>query len=459
MNIKDNKRIVGRLAAALFLAVFALFSVFPAPARAAVTNQSIAVPMYEYPTIGTFWDDITGAGGGTVPFVIVNPASGPGVAADPIYTSEIAENTTDGIRSIGYVYSSYQTRNWQEVYDDIDDWYQLYPGISGIFIDLVEDNTAAELCYIAGLYNHVKNVHPNDLVILNPGTNINPTYEPYGDIFMNAENTLSVYQSSWSIMYPGWEDNPANQNRFWHAIHTADPVDYTTALNLTRANNAGWVYITDDVMPNPYKVTPTYWSTEVSDVDALPDTVIPNRGKTQLPSGCMDLTAATANTTTVAAEQVTTTSAIEVTNTSATYNVEPATSVDFTLPSGVTFAGTGTGWTCNSTTGECDYGSTINASQTAEVLSASFTASCDYSSGDVNGVLSNFAGNTFSFAVTPTRPADCAVAGAATGELANTGNPTGMITIGAIAFTAVAARIYFSRTRVRYVYATLRRRR
>ena len=170
-----QKRPLRQLLSAVMLSVMAVFFV-ASPVKAATATQSLAAPMYEYPTIGTYWDDLTDVGGSSMPFVIVNPASGPGVTVDPIYTSEIAENTADGIRSIGYVDTSYQTVNWQDVYDDIDDWYQMYPGIKGIFIDLIQDGTPEDVCYVAGLYNHVKNNHPNDLVVSNPGTPVSYTH-------------------------------------------------------------------------------------------------------------------------------------------------------------------------------------------------------------------------------------------------------------------------------------------
>lgn len=446
-----QKRPLRQLLAAVMLAVFAVFMA-SSPVHAATSTQSLAVPMYEYPTIGTYWDDITNVGGTNLPFVIVNPATGPGASVDPIYTSEIAENTTDGIRSIGYVNASYQTRNWQDVYDDIDDWYQMYPGISGIFIDLIQDGAPDGVCYVAGLYNHVKNNHPNDLVISNPGTHISMDYEPYSDIFMNAENTYAVYQSAWTIQYPGWEDNPAYSNRFWHAIHTVDPSDYSAALALTRANNAGWVYLTDDTMPNPYHATPTYWNTEVTDVSTLPATTIPNRGKTELPAGCRDLTATTSETTNTSARQATTTSDIQVANTSASYPAEPTTKVAFTLPQGVTLSGSGSNWTCDASS--CSYGATIPASGNAAVLGAAFTADCDYDgTGSVGAVLSNFAGNEHSFSVTPAKPADCS------STLANTGVAAGVSTVGAITIATVAGRVYFSRTRIHYKHAGLKGRR
>jgi hypothetical protein len=412
-NVKKQKltAVVRRLFAGIFL-IGALCALQVQTVSAAVTNQSMAVPMYEYPTIGTFWDDITGVGSSTLPWVIVNPASGPGVSVDPNYTAEIAENTADGIRSIGYVHTTYQTRNWQDVYDDINDWYTMYPGISGIFIDLVDDGTQAQLCYAAMHYNLIKNAHPNDLVIINPGWNISMDYEPYGDIFMNAENTFALYQGSWSVQYPGWEDNPAYQNRFWHGVHTTNSGDLTTALNLTRANNAGWVYITDDVMPNPYKVTPTYLASEVTQINSLPASTIPNRGKTQLPTGCLDLAATTsAPTTTTSAKQVTTKTDITVNNTSATYVAYPSTRIKFTLPAGVKLAsGSGNSWNCDPSDASCAYTAPVPASGggSANVLGASFTADCDYSSGNITGTLSNFSGNSSTFTITPTKPGDCA---------------------------------------------------
>lgn len=441
MGTYKNKQWYRRLLAAILIAVF-LACTGAQSASAAVTHQSLAVPMYEYPTIGSFWDDITGAGGSALPFVIVNPATGPGVSVDPTYTSEIAENTADGIRSIGYVTANYNTRNWQEVIDDIDDWYQMYPGISGIFIDLIPDGDADDVCYVAGLHNHVKNAYPSDLVVVNPGTHISMDFEPYSDIFMNAENTYAVYESAWSIQYPGWEDNPAYSNRFWHAIHTIDPSDYADALALTRANNAGWVYLTDDVMPNPYRVTPTYWNTEINDVTSLPASPIPNRGKTQLPAGCRDLTAAKSDTSTVAARQATTTSAITVANTSADYPAEPSTRIAFTLPTGVTLSGSGTNWACDQTS--CAYSASIGASSTAAVLGAAFTADCNYTGGDVSAVLSNFAGNTFPFSVTPVPPGDCSA------SLAEAGLTVGVSSAGAGFIAVVAGKVYFSRTRIRY---------
>jgi hypothetical protein len=441
----QTKKILTKLS--LLLAPLYLCMQFSGVAHAAVATQSLAVPMYQYPTIGTYWTDINSAAASShLPFELVDPANGPGTVVDPIYTSSIADNTTKNIRSIGYVDTSYQARSYQDAYNDIDQWYQMYPGVTGIFLDQIQEGSAADRCYIASLYNHVKNTHPDALVVINPGTHISQAYEPYSDIFLNAENTYAAYSGGWTIQYPGWEDNAAYTNRFWQIIHTTSSGQYANALSLTRANNAGFVFITDDTMPNPYDVTPSYWTTEKSDIATLPATPLPNRGKTQLPDGCQNLTASTTSTVTTAAKSVTTKSNITVANPSSTYNVEPATKVAFSLPGGVTLSGSGTNWTCGASS--CSYNATINASQSAAVLGASFATSCSYSSGTVSAVLSNFAGNTFSFSVTPTKPGDC--------TLADTGLSAGLTTGFALSLVAAATGVHFSQTRLKYRHATRR---
>ena len=74
------------------------------PAGAATSTQSIAVPAYSYPSwfVTPFWQNIQSASS-KVPFVILNPASGPGTSSNSDYQAQIDRNTAAGIRSIGYV--------------------------------------------------------------------------------------------------------------------------------------------------------------------------------------------------------------------------------------------------------------------------------------------------------------------------------------------------------------------
>lgn len=373
----------------------------PQRAFAATSTQSIAIPAYEYPTLTDLWPDIDAAGGSNIPFVIVNPASGPGASVDPNYTARISQNTSLDIRSIGYVDTSYQARPVGDVLDDIDQWYTLYPDITGIFIDQVSAVDAAALCYTAYIYNYIKVKHPSDIVSQNFGTYTPPSYEPYGDIFVNAEMDYALYQT-WSLPTDGFQNVANNSNRFWHMIHTTTGANYADALADTQANNAGWVYITDDILPNPYDAAPSYFSTELSDVNLLPNTTIPNRGITELPANCLDVES-TVNSTVNAGS---TTATFSITNNSSTYQTPSPNRFSFALPAGVTLtSASGTGWSCTGTT--CNYANTLGTNSSSPALSATFTTDCSYTSGTISITTTTFPARTTTDQLNVNPPGDC----------------------------------------------------
>lgn len=385
-----------------------LFAVLIVPQMAhAVANQSLAAPVYERPDKNSMWTDITAAGSSTVPFIVANVHEGPGTSADPAYTTAISKNAAAGIRTLGYVQTNYQARSFKDAYNDIDAWYRLYPETRGIMIDLVKEGSTPEVCYVAGLYSHVKNTHPNDLVVLNPGTHISSAYEPYGDIFVNAATDYDTYQS-WRPQHIGFEDKQANENRFWHLIYGTNPTNYNAAFEQSRNNNAGWVYVTDKTAPAPFTATPSYWQNEITDINVLAGSTIPNRGKTSLPRGCISLSSSAESTVdTTKPKQATTTSNLTISNTSTTYASEPLTQLQLvTLPTGVTATTLrGDGWNCRMEPDKksCDYGAVLAPSAAAPRLTAVLQASCDYAGGDAMARLVNYAGNQWDVMI-PIRP-------------------------------------------------------
>ena len=40
-------------------------------------------------------------------------------------------------------------------------------------------------------------------------------------------------------------------------MHSATPKEYAEIVRLSRQRNAGWLMITDDIMPNPYDKKPS----------------------------------------------------------------------------------------------------------------------------------------------------------------------------------------------------------
>lgn len=241
--------------------VFAVLLNVGAAAQPAAA-QSMAVPAYFYP--GSYWTQLDGAGSG-VGLAVMNPDSGPGAAPDPNYVSAVNSAEAAGIRVVGYVYTSYGSRSLAAVESDINDYYSWYPDVDGIFLDEASTDCANE-AYYAALNSYVKSKGGTGLTILNPGTQTNQCYEPAADVLLTFEGTDKQYVSSYSA--PSWvAQYPASH--FWHVIYATSSVSaMAAAVQLSKARNAGYVYVTSATLPNPYDVLPTglYWSGELADI-------------------------------------------------------------------------------------------------------------------------------------------------------------------------------------------------
>jgi hypothetical protein len=254
----------------LALSVGSLLGVVAATGHAAA-QQQIAVPTYFFPTFDgagnptgywdQFFDAVPTAGLG-----VINPNSGPGAAPSTSYQN-LMNKKPSGVKVIGYVYSSYGARDVNAVKADIDKYYLWYPNVDGIFVDEANNNSCTiEANYYRQLYSHVKAKSASATVVLNPGAVTLECYVNSSDILITFESDFSSYNTTWHSGH-AWEVNyPAS--RFWHLVHNTSAGNMATALNLSRQRNAGWVYVTDDVMPNPWDTLASYWWSEVADVSA-----------------------------------------------------------------------------------------------------------------------------------------------------------------------------------------------
>jgi len=228
--------------------------------------QSMAVPAYFYP--GLFWNQLDQAGSG-VGVAVMNPSSGPGTGPDPQYLGAVRSAEAAGITVVGYVYTSYGSRSLAAVESDVNNYYSWYPGLGGIFFDEASTDCGDE-AYYATLNSYVKTKGGTALTILNPGTQTNQCYEPAADILLTFEGSYSQYVNSYSP--PPWVANyPASH--FWHVVYaTSTTSAMATAVQLSKARNAGYVYVTSATLPNPYAVLPSggYWSNELAAIAAPP---------------------------------------------------------------------------------------------------------------------------------------------------------------------------------------------
>jgi hypothetical protein len=234
------------------------------------TNTQTPVPAHEHIAVVSYFDP--GAAWiqvehstPQVGLAILNPDSGPGAGPDPDFANQVRQTTASGIPMIGYVDTAYagtndSSRTLAAVEQDILHYYQWYPGISGIFVDEVTTDCAHMLSYYQPLYRFIKAKDGQANVVLDPGSTTAECYLQFaGDIIVEYEDTYAQY-NEWTSA--GWESKyPAT--RFWHIIYDTKQRDVLPALQLAQSRHVGWIYITDNTLPDPFASLPTYWNYEV----------------------------------------------------------------------------------------------------------------------------------------------------------------------------------------------------
>ena len=109
-----------------------------------------------------------------MPYVIINPNSGPGEETDSNYARQLKENMKAGIKNIAYIRTNYQKRPLAEVLADVDKYYKLYgkDNLSGFFFDEVGVDDANQPAYMKAVYEYVKGKGKENIVVANPGSQI-----------------------------------------------------------------------------------------------------------------------------------------------------------------------------------------------------------------------------------------------------------------------------------------------
>jgi len=254
-------RLTRPLASALVVAGVAL-GASTAGATASVPVQKLAVPAYFDP--GAQWTQME-QGYPAVGIAIMNPDSGPGNKRDLNYVTQVRKSQTAGLSVIGYTDVAYQKpdRPLRVVEAEIDKYYAWYH-VDGIFLDEANTDCADVPTYYAKLYTYIKTKGGKAIVMLNPGTATNECYMAVTDIVVTFEDSYSTYVHTYSA--PSWVGTYA-PSRFEHIVYAA-PTDanMSTAIALSKQRHAGWVYVTNDVLDNPYDHLPTgqYWADELA---------------------------------------------------------------------------------------------------------------------------------------------------------------------------------------------------
>ena len=228
--------------------------------------MGILVPAYFDPP-GGFWTELNFAAI-CVPLVaIMNLNNGPGARQNPDYVAAVNSLRAAGGRVIGYVSTAYAARDTNTVEADIARYFGFY-SVDGIFLDeMTNDAITSHLNYYAGLYQYIQKQGTNLLVVGNPGINTQEIYltRPAADVLVTFESDAGYPE----LVVDRWVTNHLAR-QFSHLPYNApSSATMTNYINLAASRNAGWIYVTDDALPNPWDTLPAYWTNEVNYIRSL----------------------------------------------------------------------------------------------------------------------------------------------------------------------------------------------
>lgn len=218
-------------------------------------NMNVLVPAYFDPVDNSeFWHRLS-AQAKKMPgriCIIANPSNGPGLEMNQSYVDAINNFRANGGLVLGYVPTGYGNRAISDVESFIDCWYQWYK-VDGIFLDeqagLYQPGFEE---YYSKIYTYIKKRNKN-LVVGNPGGETRTTYIPLTDVIFRYENTGSEFSSAEN----GYWVNHYTRSNFGALLYGTDI--WKEYIDIAAALNYGWIYITDDILKNPWDSLPDYF--------------------------------------------------------------------------------------------------------------------------------------------------------------------------------------------------------
>jgi hypothetical protein len=236
----------------------------------ASTPTGIVIPLYTYPTDGT-WDQVISVKNAhpSVPIIaVINPNNGPSTSFDSNYLSGIQKMQSAGVIVLGYVHTGFGYGGLRPIptLESEVSSYKTWYNPNGIFFDEMA-NVPGDESYYSTLNNYTKSLGFS-YTMGNPGTTTIPSYIGTVDNICIFESsslpTLSVLQSD-TMGYP--------KNNFCF-------ISYGVALPsqsfiASASQYVSYMYITDKGGSNPYNALPSYFGTLAADLDTGSVTTVP----------------------------------------------------------------------------------------------------------------------------------------------------------------------------------------
>jgi Spherulation-specific family 4 len=197
-----------------------------------------------------------------VPYAMfLNINSGPGTAPDSHFQALVRQAQAAGIAVLGYSSTNYGQRPVAAVEADVRD-YKAWYGVNGIFLDVIQ-GTPGELPYYRTLASYIRATVPNAIIWMNPGTFPDPGLMSVADVVMVFEGSYAQYVTE---QVPGWARD-YRPDQFANVIYATPPSELASAVRLSRARRAGYVFVTGlPGSPDPYDAMPGNWAQEAAAV-------------------------------------------------------------------------------------------------------------------------------------------------------------------------------------------------
>lgn len=279
-------------------------------------NTGVLIPLYTYPTDST-WQSVINEKNlhpSVKIIVIANPASGSGSSKDNNYVNGIKNMQSAGVIVIGYVWTNYGNRDSNDAKTEISNYRNWY-GVNGIFLDGMSGSSSA---YYSNLNSYAKSLGMT-IVVANPGSEVSSA-------MISSVDVINIYESH-GLGYPSISG--CNLATLSYNVAQLD----TNYVN-TVGKKYGYIYITNDNLPNPWDSLPSYFNSLVASLDTNPITTTTTTTTSTTTTSTTTTTTTSTTSTSTTTKTTTTTTRTTTTSTSTTTTTPPLTSTTTTSSTG-----------------------------------------------------------------------------------------------------------------------------
>jgi hypothetical protein len=188
-------------------------------------------------------------------WVILNPASGPGMQPDANYTKAIDRLRGAGVMVLGYVSTEYGKRSMSAMLADLDTWRKFYPRVHGAFFDEMPYKDVPAASQRQRQLRDAATARGFWPTVANPGAATPERFfaEEVADVIMVHEGGEYPTEASLKGDYfGGYADYPPWTRSV--LVHTRPQFESESFARLK--THVRWVYVTDDVFRDAAKDNP-----------------------------------------------------------------------------------------------------------------------------------------------------------------------------------------------------------